>query len=67
MIEVQVNEQYQSCAEGTTVAALLEQLGYRCERVAVAVDNEFLPRTDYARRALRGGESLDVVAPVQGG
>lgn len=67
MIEVQVNEQRYQCAPGTTLVLLLEQLGYQCERVAVAINNEFVPRGQYASRQLADREYIDVVAPVQGG
>lgn len=67
MIEVQVNEQRHQCLPGTTLALLLEQLGYQCERVAVAINNEFVPRSEYYNLQLHGSEWIDVVAPVQGG
>lgn len=67
MNRVRVNDQPHDCAPGTSVAQLLADLGYQCERVAVAIDGEFLPRSDYAMRLLQGAECLDVVAPVQGG
>lgn len=67
MIEVLVNGKAHHCPAESTVAELLDQLDYQCARVAVAIDTEFLPRADYARHRLRGGEHVDVLVPVQGG
>lgn len=67
MIEIQVNAKTHRCPVDTSVAALLEQLGYHCEQVAVAIDNEFVARADYTRRLLRNAEQIDVLVPVQGG
>lgn len=67
MIEVQVNAQPFRCPANTSVAVLLEQLGYRCEQVAVAIDNEFVPRAEYPLRQVRAAECIDVLVPVQGG
>ena len=52
---------------GDTVAALIQQLGYRGEGFAVAVNGDFVPRADYEQTPLNAGDSLDIVAPVVGG
>lgn len=66
-IEVQVNAEPQRCPRGTSLADLLARLGYRSDQVAVAIDNEFVPRTRYAERRLKGAERIDVLMPIQGG
>lgn len=54
-------------AEGSTVAQLLEQLEYEQEKIAVAVNGEFVPRSSYAQVRLCSSDCVDIVAPVQGG
>ena len=66
-MEVIVNGKPHRCGAEASVAELLEQLDYQCGRVAVAIDDEFLPRADYPQYRLRGGERIDVLVPVQGG
>jgi sulfur carrier protein len=63
---VVVNEQKVEVDERTTVAALLETLGYPDRGVAVAMDDAVLPRSNWAAR-LFDGARLEVVTAVQGG
>ncbi len=63
---VVVNEQNVQVDERTTVAALLESLGYPDRGIAVAMDHAVLPRSDWATE-LFDGARLEVVTAVQGG
>ncbi len=63
---VTVNEQNVEIDEHTTVAALLESLGYPDRGGAVAVDASVLPRSDWGTR-LFDGARLEIVTAVQGG
>lgn len=67
MIELMLNGQRCTLPEPTSVASALEQWGYRCERIAVAINGEFVARGDYAQRVVDARDEVDVVAPVQGG
>jgi len=53
--------------ECSSLAALLETLGYGAAQVATAVDGEFVPRERRAEQPLREGMRIDIVAPIQGG
>lgn len=46
---------------------VLVDLGYRDRKVAVAVNETFVPRAAWADRLIESGDRLDVVAPIQGG
>ena len=46
---------------------VLVDLGYRDRKVAVAVNETFVPRTAWADRLIESGDRLTVVAPIQGG
>ncbi|OIN82838.1 sulfur carrier protein ThiS [Mycobacterium malmoense] len=61
-----VNEQKVEVDERTTVAALLESLGFPDRGIAVAMGDTVLPRSDWAV-ALFDGARLEVVTAVQGG
>ncbi|KZS84911.1 MULTISPECIES: sulfur carrier protein ThiS [Mycobacterium] len=63
---VVVNEQQVEVDEQTTVAALLQSLGFPDRGVAVALDCAVLPRSDWATM-LSEGDRLEVVTAVQGG
>jgi sulfur carrier protein len=50
-----------------TLAALLEELGYRDAVVSTAVNGEFVPVRERQVTQLREGDRLEVLAPMQGG
>jgi sulfur carrier protein len=69
---VVVNEQKVEVDEQTTVAGLLESLGFPDRGIAVAMDFAVLPRSDWATKlaqlpALADPIRLEVVTAVQGG
>ncbi|OBI50583.1 sulfur carrier protein ThiS [Mycobacterium sp. E787] len=63
---VTVNERRVEVDERTTVAALLESLGFPDRGVAVAVGDAVLPRSGWTA-PLFDGARLEVVTAVQGG
>lgn len=54
-------------AEGITVAALLEELGYGEQRVAVELNEQIVPRAEYGATVLSDGDTVEVVRFVGGG
>ena len=66
---VTVNEQKVEVDEQTTVAALLESLGFPDRGIAVAMDFAVLPRSAWATKLSELSEPvrLEVVTAVQGG
>ena len=66
---VMVNEQKVEVDERTTVAALLESLGFPDRGIAVAMDFAVLPRSAWATKLSELSEPvrLEVVTAVQGG
>ncbi len=67
MISVSVNNQSRECKAEQPLSALLADWGFECEKVAVAVNEQFVPRSQYAEHTLNAGDRIDVLAPVQGG
>jgi sulfur carrier protein len=66
---VMVNEKQVEVDDQTTVAALLESLGFPERGVAVALDQTVLPRSDWTTRLVEFSAPirLEVVTAVQGG
>ncbi len=72
---VVVNEQQVEVDEHTTVAGLLESLGFPDRGIAVAIDFAVFPRSDWATKLSELSEPsessepvrLEVVTAVQGG
>ena len=46
---------------------VLVSLGYECEKVAVAVNETFVPRPTWDSRELKTDDRVDVLAAIQGG
>jgi sulfur carrier protein len=63
---VTVNDERVQVDEQTTVATLLESLGYPDRGIAVALDWAVLPRSRWQTQ-LSDGARLEVVTAVQGG
>ncbi|OMC53766.1 thiamine biosynthesis protein ThiS [Mycobacterium sp. IS-836] len=63
---VTVNDEQVEVDERTTVAALLESLGFPDRGIAVAMDLSVLPRSRWTT-TLFDGARLEVVTAVQGG
>lgn len=53
--------------EAPRLDCVLVDLGYKGRKVAVAVNETFVPRAGWRNRAIEDGDRLDVVAPIQGG
>ncbi|MBY6191316.1 sulfur carrier protein ThiS [Microbulbifer agarilyticus] len=66
-MQLLVNGENVNLNDGSSVAALLQQLGYTGETFAVAVNGDFVPRAIYDATTLSAGDQLDIVAPVVGG
>lgn len=67
MIEVMLNGEPRALPRATSVSNALQQWGYQCERIAVAINGEFVARDHYGQRLLDERDLVEVVAPVQGG
>lgn len=67
VISVSLNNESTTLSTPCSVADALAGWGYQGEDIAVAVNNSFVPRSQYAHRQLASGDCIDVVMPVQGG
>ena len=65
---VEVNGKPHELQGGARVMAAVElACGAPAAGVAVAVDGEVVPRSEWETTALREGQSVEIVAAVQGG
>ena len=54
-------------SDAPTLAALLEAEGFGGAKVATAVNGSFIPASLRASLPLTSGDSIEVLAPMQGG
>jgi thiamine biosynthesis protein ThiS len=51
----------------STLDALIEELGMKGDRVAVELNREIVPRTNWSATSLKDGDRLEIVHFVGGG
>ena len=67
MIKISFNGEVESLAESCTVQQLLESKGFDASKVAVAMNLELVPRSEFPSCVIEQDCELDVLAAVQGG
>jgi sulfur carrier protein len=65
--KVTVNGEDRALDGATTVAALVAEIGCGTKGVAVAVNDEVVPRSTWSARALADGDRVEVLKAAQGG
>lgn len=50
-----------------SVAALLDETGYAQRRIAVEINREIVPRSQYGVRMLNAGDRVEIVQAIGGG
>lgn len=66
-VRVTVNGEPAEWPEGTTLDAIVRALGVERRGVAVAVDREVVPRSDWAALVVHAGCAVEVVGAAAGG
>ncbi len=67
MIQVSVNGEMKVLAEGLNVSQMIEALAYKTKGFAVAVNTTFVSIQTYEKTIINNGDTIDILAPVQGG
>jgi len=62
-----LNGEQREFPDGLAIAALVEQLGMKRDRVAVELNLEIVPRARWETTTLKNGDRLEVVHFVGGG
>ena len=66
-MDLLVNGEEEQLASNLTIQAFLVGRGQDPQAVAIAVNEEFVPRAQFDQTYLQDGDRLEVVAPMQGG
>ena len=67
MIKVSVNGEIKEISENLNIRELIEALDYRTKGFAVAVNTTFVAIDSYEKTIINNGDTIDILAPVQGG
>jgi sulfur carrier protein len=69
-MKIQINGEVREFVDSAvpfTLAALIENLGMKADRVAVELNRDIAPRDRWAQTALNDGDQLEIVHFVGGG
>lgn len=67
MIQISLNNEKKLIAENTYLSDAIMQWGFGENKIAVAINGEFVPRSTYNQRKINPGDNIDIVKPVGGG
>jgi len=67
MIEVIVNGIRQEVSSEMNVKAIIKELNYKQEGFALALNGTFVAISTYESTMIRDNDSIEILAPVQGG
>ncbi len=63
---VKINGEFFDAAE-MTISEYLEQSNFDCSRIAIELNEEFIPKAKFTETVLNDGDSLEIVSFVGGG
>jgi sulfur carrier protein len=66
-MKIMLNGLEQDIERGATIADLIAAAGLAGRRVAIEVNREIVPRSDYAARVLADDDRVEVVHAIGGG
>lgn len=67
VLSVSLNGEVVQIAGGLTIQQALEQWDYHKNKCAVAINGQFISRTQYSDTVLQEKDDIDIVEPVGGG
>jgi sulfur carrier protein len=67
MIKVSVNGEIKELDENLNVTQLIQALDYKQKGFAIAVNTTFVSIKSYEKTIINDGDTIDILAPVQGG
>lgn len=67
MIKVYLNGESSTLSDSLSLDIALDKWGYQNDCYAVAVNETFVPRSQYSQHLIQEGDTIDVVSPLEGG
>lgn len=67
MLKLSLNGEIIALPESQSLSVLLEQQGYQSQKIAVAINGEFVPRSQYDSTLMAESDEVDVIQAVGGG
>ena len=66
-MNITVNGSRQDCPPDSNISALLERLDLQGKRIALEINKEIVPRSEYDSFALTEGDTVEIIQAIGGG
>lgn len=66
-MNIVLNGESRALNSGTLLAQLIHELGLEGKRLAVEINREIIPRSQYAHTELKNGDTIEIVHAIGGG
>lgn len=66
-VNISLNGDTVAISESQFLSEVLQQQGYQTQKIAVAINGEFVSRSLYVETLLNNGDAIDVIQAVGGG
>ena len=66
-IDVSINEKTQSFSQDTTLQTMLSQLTIAENGIAIAINEQIIPKTNWATTKLNNNDKILIITATQGG
>ncbi len=66
-MKIQLNGEPRELPEGCTAQQLVDDMGLSGRRLAMEVNREIVPRSEYATHVLHDGDQVEIVHAIGGG
>lgn len=66
-ITITINGSPKTIDSALTLESVMNNEGYQNMTVAAAINENFVPKSQWAQTHLKDGDAIDIVAPMQGG
>jgi sulfur carrier protein len=67
VIKVSINGEIKELKKGLNIRQMIEELNYKQKGFAIAVNTTFVSIKKYEETIINNGDTIDILAPVQGG
>ena len=67
MIKVSINGKLKEIKDGLNIHELITTLNYKTKGFAIAINTIFVSIKSYETTIINDGDTIDILAPVQGG
>lgn len=66
-IQISLNNQRVWVAKSMNLHQLIVKMGYGTQKYAVAINQQFIPKTLHSETFINPNDEIDIVTPMQGG